>query len=49
MTSGDAVVVFHTRASLQVELNGRAWGLQLEDVQVDVQKFAQQVSLSLCL
>ena len=41
-----------TRAGLQVELkllNGQAWGLQLEDVQVDVQKFAEKVSASLCL
>ena len=28
------------RTRLQVELNGRASGLQLEDVQVDVQKIA---------
>ena len=36
------------RMVFDIELNGRAWGLQPEDLQVDVQKFAKQVSVSLC-
>ena len=36
------------RMIFDIELNGLAWGLQPEDLQVDVQKFAKQVSVSLC-